>query len=101
MSLVPDSGLPVCKGERGSFNGELTATLPDSSALLELYCDRLRLVYLGELFKFRFYVADRVYSCLISIEYYFFRTESSFPYQLKAGFGFNHTVKYDRNFLLF
>lgn len=39
LSLVPDSGFPVCKGERGSFNGELTATLPDSSALLELYCD--------------------------------------------------------------
>ena len=25
LSLVPDSGFPVCCGERGSFNGELTA----------------------------------------------------------------------------
>lgn len=39
LSLVPDSGFPVCKGERGSFNGELTASLPGSSVLLELSCD--------------------------------------------------------------
>ena len=30
LSLVPDSGFPVCLGERGSFNGELTCNQPCS-----------------------------------------------------------------------
>lgn len=39
LSLVPDSGFPVCCGERGSFNGELTAVDPVSEKLISLTCD--------------------------------------------------------------
>lgn len=39
LSLVPDSGFPVCCGERGSFNGELTANESVSERLISLSCD--------------------------------------------------------------
>lgn len=39
LSLVPDSGFPVCCGERGSFNGELTRHQAVSDELLEISCD--------------------------------------------------------------
>lgn len=39
LSLVPDSGFPVCCGERGSFNGELTANDSVSERLISLSCD--------------------------------------------------------------
>ena len=39
LSLVPDSGFPVCCGERGSFNGELTANDIVSERLISLSCD--------------------------------------------------------------
>ncbi len=39
LSLVPDSGFPVCLGERGSFNGELTCNQPCSLEGLEISCD--------------------------------------------------------------
>lgn len=39
LSLVPDSGFPVCMGERGSFNGELHCELPCSPQVLEVSCD--------------------------------------------------------------
>lgn len=39
LSLVPDSGFPVCCGERGSFNGELIQREPVSSGLLDITCD--------------------------------------------------------------
>ena len=38
LSLVPDSGFPVCCGERGSFNGELTANDSVSERLISLSC---------------------------------------------------------------
>ena len=38
LSLVPDSGFPVCCGERGSFNGELCATRP-CEEILDIICD--------------------------------------------------------------
>ena len=38
LSLVPDSGFPVCIGERGSFNGELTCSQPCSIEGLEIDC---------------------------------------------------------------
>lgn len=39
LSLVPDSGFPVCCGERGSFNGELTQREPVSGELIDITCD--------------------------------------------------------------
>lgn len=39
LSLVPDSGFPVCCGERGSFNGELTANESVGNQLRSLSCD--------------------------------------------------------------
>ncbi len=39
LSLVPDSGFPVCCGERGSFNGELVQQEPVSDELLAVTCD--------------------------------------------------------------
>ncbi len=39
LSLVPDSGFPVCCGERGSFNAELTANEKVSERLIEFSCD--------------------------------------------------------------
>lgn len=39
LSLVPDSGFPVCCGERGSFNGELTCEDVCSEELLGVSCD--------------------------------------------------------------
>ena len=39
LSLVPDSGFPVCCGERGSFNGELIQQEPVSGELLDITCD--------------------------------------------------------------
>lgn len=39
LSLVPDSGFPVCLGERGSFNGELTCNQACSNQVLEVECD--------------------------------------------------------------
>ena len=39
LSLVPDSGFPVCCGERGSFNGELVQQEPVSGELLDITCD--------------------------------------------------------------
>ncbi len=42
LSLVPDSGFPVCFGERGIFNGELTSTSVVSEDILELSCNGSR-----------------------------------------------------------
>lgn len=39
LSLVPDSGFPVCCGERGSFNGELICEEEYGSEVLEVKCD--------------------------------------------------------------
>lgn len=39
LSLVPDSGFPVCCGERGTFNGELTALEQASGELIRVDCD--------------------------------------------------------------
>lgn len=39
LSLVPDSGFPVCLGERGSFNGELSCEEACSPQVLEVSCD--------------------------------------------------------------
>lgn len=39
LSLVPDSGFPVCCGERGSFNGELIFTGDLEKELLDAVCD--------------------------------------------------------------
>ncbi len=39
LSLVPDSGFPVCLGERGSFNGELVSDFTCGSPLLEAESD--------------------------------------------------------------
>ena len=39
LSLVPDSGFPVCCGERGSFNGELIFTGDWEKDLLDAVCD--------------------------------------------------------------
>lgn len=40
FSLVPDSGFPVCCGERGSFNGELRQDQPCSNILgIDCHCD--------------------------------------------------------------
>ncbi len=39
LSLVPDSGFPVCCGERGSFKGELICDAPCSGELLEIGCN--------------------------------------------------------------
>lgn len=39
LSLVPDSGFPVCCGERGSFNGELIFTGDWEKELLDAVCD--------------------------------------------------------------
>lgn len=38
LSLVPDSGFPVCCGERGSFNGELICKEVCSASIVELDC---------------------------------------------------------------
>lgn len=42
LSLVPDSGFPVCYGERGIFNGELISAEPVSDEILELECNGSR-----------------------------------------------------------
>lgn len=39
LSLVPDSGFPVCCGERGSFNAELISRRECGKELLEVSCD--------------------------------------------------------------
>lgn len=39
LSLVPDSGFPVCLGERGSFNGELISEQKISSRIKSFDCD--------------------------------------------------------------
>ena len=39
LSLVPDSGFPVCCGERGSFNGELISRQECGEELLTAVCD--------------------------------------------------------------
>ena len=39
LSLVPDSGFPVCCGERGSFNGELISRQECGEELLAAVCD--------------------------------------------------------------
>lgn len=39
LSLVPDSGFPVCCGERGSFNAELISRKKCGKELLEAHCD--------------------------------------------------------------
>lgn len=39
LSLVPDSGFPVCLGERGSFNGELIAEEGCGKEILGIECD--------------------------------------------------------------
>ncbi len=39
LSLIPDSGFPVCYGERGSFNGELTARKEAGSTLINMGSD--------------------------------------------------------------
>lgn len=39
LSLVPDSGFPVCCGERGSFNGELIFSGDWKEELLDAVCD--------------------------------------------------------------
>lgn len=39
LSLVPDSGFPVCCGERGTFNGQLTSIKTVSNDLLRIQCD--------------------------------------------------------------
>lgn len=38
LSLVPDSGFPVCCGERGTFCGELVSSF-DAENVLEISCD--------------------------------------------------------------
>ena len=42
LSLVPDSGFPVCYGERGIFNGELISEETVSEDILELTCNGTR-----------------------------------------------------------
>lgn len=42
LSLVPDSGFPVCFGERGIFNGELISNRAISDDILELSCNGSR-----------------------------------------------------------
>lgn len=42
LSLVPDSGFPVCYGERGIFNGELVSETAVSDDILELGCNGSR-----------------------------------------------------------
>lgn len=37
LSLVPDSGFPVCIGERGTFNGEIYYKRPFSDDVIDLY----------------------------------------------------------------
>lgn len=37
LSLVPDSGFPVCIGERGTFNGEIYYKQPFSEDIIDLY----------------------------------------------------------------
>ena len=37
LSLVPDSGFPVCIGERGTFNGEIRYKQPFSDDVIDLY----------------------------------------------------------------
>lgn len=37
LSLVPDSGFPVCLGERGTFNGEIYSKEEFSEDILDLY----------------------------------------------------------------
>lgn len=39
LSLVPDAGFPVCQGERGSFNGELTSMEELSEEILDVRAD--------------------------------------------------------------
>ncbi len=39
LSLVPDSGFPVCCGERGTFNGDLIPVESASDELLGIDCD--------------------------------------------------------------
>ena len=42
LSLVPDSGFPVCFGERGIFNGELRSNHTLSESILEFNCNGSR-----------------------------------------------------------
>lgn len=37
LSLVPDSGFPICIGERGTFNGEICYKQPFSDDVIDLY----------------------------------------------------------------
>ena len=37
LSLVPDSGFPICIGERGTFNGEICCKQPFSDDVIDLY----------------------------------------------------------------
>ncbi len=37
LSLVPDSGFPVCCGERGSFNGEILSDAEFSDEIIDFY----------------------------------------------------------------
>ncbi len=39
LSLVPDSGFPVCCGERGTFNGELVGEAFVTGDVVDLTCD--------------------------------------------------------------
>lgn len=39
LSLVPDAGFPVCQGERGSFNGELTSVKDFSEDIIDIHAD--------------------------------------------------------------
>lgn len=39
LSLVPDSGFPVCCGERGAFNGELKSDRKVGARLIDFYSD--------------------------------------------------------------
>ena len=39
LSLVPDAGFPICQGERGSFNGELTSLEDIDEEILSLEAD--------------------------------------------------------------
>lgn len=37
LSLVPDAGFPICQGERGSFNGELTSVKDLSDKIIDIH----------------------------------------------------------------
>lgn len=41
LSLVPDSGFPVCCGERGSFNGTLTSEARFSEDVIDFYTTKI------------------------------------------------------------